>query len=94
MLLEEKLEECLRPAEPAPANGAATADRFANALRIGRNGRGAWVVKDGLGLKAGIFRSYACALQFAKEEAAAHGLVIVVAQAPLEFCSEEPPLNV
>ncbi len=72
----------------AEVNGFEAAARPANFLQIGRNGRGCWVVKDRLGLKAGIFRSFACAHHFAKEEAAAEGLAIVAAREPLEFGSD------
>jgi hypothetical protein len=89
MLLDQTPEESPRlSSEPAGVKGFAPAERCANALRIGRNSKGAWIVKDRLGLRAGIFRSYGCALQFAKEEAAAHGLIIVAAQGPLELCSD------
>jgi hypothetical protein len=57
-----------------PIDGAATlpVDGVeANCLFIGQNGKGAWVVRDKLGLKAGIFRSRASAFHFAKEEARA-----------------------
>jgi hypothetical protein len=52
-----------------PANGAE-----ANCLFVGQNSKGAWVVRDRLGLKAGIFRSRASALHFAKDEARASNL--------------------
>jgi hypothetical protein len=88
MLFDEPPDGSLRHAsEAADAQGFAAPKGAANALRIGRNAAGAWVVKDRLGLKAGLFRTYACALQFAKEEAAAHGLAIVAAREPLEFGS-------
>jgi hypothetical protein len=49
-----------------PANGTE-----ANCLFVGQNSKGSWVVRDRLGLKAGIFRSRASALHFAKDEARA-----------------------
>jgi hypothetical protein len=86
MRLDEDPEEGDPPAPPKPgANGLEAAAEPANFLQIGQDPRGCWVVRDRLGLQAGIFRSYVCALRFAKMEAAAKGLAIVAAAEPVEF---------
>jgi hypothetical protein len=77
------------PKEDAPPasrrTGASGFEAPANVLQIGRKGRGCRVVRDRIGLKAGLFRCFESALRFAKEEAAAQGLDIVAATEPLEF---------
>jgi hypothetical protein len=75
-------EDSPRASRKAGANGFEAPTNF---LQIGRDGRGCWVVRDRLGLKAGLFRSFESAHRFAKEEAAAQGLAIVAATEPLEF---------
>ncbi len=56
-----------------------------NCLILGQNGEGRWVVRDRLGLKAGIFSSFEAAHQFAKEEAEAAHSSIILSPAALEL---------
>ncbi|MGO9544818.1 MAG: hypothetical protein ACLPPF_08500 [Rhodomicrobium sp.] len=72
------------PAETAiPADNAQGAEE--NCLILGQNGQGLWVVRDRLGLKAGIFASFEAAHHFAKEEAAAAHSRIILSPAALEL---------
>lgn len=74
------------PANSIDREGVSSASGVdVNCLFIGQNNKGCWVVRDRLGLKAGIFRSYDCALHFAKEEAFAERLSIVTVRGPLEL---------
>jgi len=52
---------------------------------VGQNSEGHWVVRDGLGLKAGIFSSLESALHFAKEEARAGGSGVVLSATAVEL---------
>lgn len=56
-----------------------------NGLIIGQNGGGCWVVRDRLGLKAGIFSSFGSALHFAKGEAEATGSGVTLSATVLEL---------
>jgi hypothetical protein len=56
-----------------------------NCLIIGQNRKGHWVVRDCLGLKAGLFRSFASAVHFAEGEASAGCLEVFVTEKPLEL---------
>jgi hypothetical protein len=67
------------------AKAAASAGAEPNVLMVGQNSEGHWVVRDRLGLKAGIFSSLESALHFAKEEAKAHRSSVTVSDAVLEL---------
>jgi hypothetical protein len=59
-----------------------------NCLYLGQNRRGAWVVRDRLGLKAALFRLRADAMHFAREEASAGGLRLFLTSQPLELIAD------
>jgi hypothetical protein len=52
---------------------------------VGQDASGRWIVRDSVGLKAGIFGSFGAALQFAKEEARGSHARIILSAALLEL---------
>ena len=56
-----------------------------NYLIVGQDGEGRWIARDRLGLKAGIFSSFASALHFAKDEAEAAHAAVILSSAPIEL---------
>ena len=67
------------------AEAAALCDAEPNCLIVGMNGDGRWVVRDRLGLKAGIFSSFESAIHFAKMEAEAAHSGVILSEAGLEL---------
>ncbi|MGO9173711.1 MAG: hypothetical protein ACLP7P_17355 [Rhodomicrobium sp.] len=77
--------DCREAPAAGEAKAAASAGAETNCLIVGQNGEGLWVVRDRLGLKAGIFSSLESALHFAKEEAKAYRSSVTVSDAVLEL---------
>jgi hypothetical protein len=68
-----------------PQSGRAGDGAGPNCLIVGQDASGRWIVRDGAGLKAGIFGSFGAALQFAKEEARDSNGTIIVSPQQLEL---------
>ncbi len=63
----------------------AAAEAATNYFVVGHDDKGRWIVRDKLGLNAGVFCSFASALHFAKREACAARCGIILSEAEISF---------